>query len=300
MNKTIENSTNVDINCSAKDENTALNNKNNALNGDNTASFSENNNEISANNGAYNGVNKVDGSRSNGNDGVSQNKEQITEVNYAPRPEIFADNGFNTILYVVRHGESLGNAKREFLGHTDKDLSPLGYEQAKKTALLMAGERIDAVYSSDLIRAHNTAFPHAEMRGFDVIDSKELREIYAGEWEGMRVVDIIEKYPVDFYDCWRARFGVCRIPGGESVPELAERIHNALLKIARECEGKRVLIGCHAAAIRSFWGRISGIDPERLADELPFPANASVSTVYFDGEKLVPGFYSYDKHLTEE
>lgn len=78
---------------------------------------------------------------------------------------------FNTILLLVRHGESLGNARREFLGHTNKDLSELGYKQAEKTAEYLSKVKIDAVYSSDLIRAHNTALPHAKLRNLPVNDS---------------------------------------------------------------------------------------------------------------------------------
>ena len=58
---------------------------------------------------------------------------------------------YDTVFFLVRHGQSIGNAKREFLGHTDKDLSELGYLQAQKTADLLANERIDVIYSSDLI-----------------------------------------------------------------------------------------------------------------------------------------------------
>ena len=204
---------------------------------------------------------------------------------------------FDTVLLLVRHGQSLGNLNYEFLGHTNKDLSELGYRQAECAADFLSDERIDAVYSSDLIRAHNTALPHAERRGLEVVDSVQLREIYAGEWEGLRVEIIKERYGNYYTDVWRAKFGTCRIPGGESVPEVAERIHGELLKIAKENRGKRVLVGLHAAAIRAFFGKIKHIPGEELAAAFDFPTNASVSVVYFDGESLIPGFYSYDEHL---
>ena len=58
-----------------------------------------------------------------------------------------------TKIILIRHGESLGNANRTMLGHTDLDLSPLGYTQAETTANHLKNEKIDAIYSSDLIRA---------------------------------------------------------------------------------------------------------------------------------------------------
>lgn len=226
-------------------------------------------------------------------DNSEKSSIKITEKN------LNIKNGYKTTILMVRHGESLGNANREFLGHTNKDLSPLGYKQAQRTAESLSEFNIDAVYASDLIRAHNTALPHAILRGMDVVDSVELREIYAGLWEGERVEDIIEKYPSQFLDEWRAEFGICRIPGGESVPELAERIYKEVYRIASENINKTVLIGSHAAAIRAFFGRISGILPQKLADTIPFPTNASVSVVNFDGERLLPGIYSYDEHLSD-
>ncbi len=213
--------------------------------------------------------------------------------------KIKLDERYDTVLYLVRHGQSIGNARHEFLGHCDKDLSELGYRQARRTAEFMAGQRIDAVYSSDLKRAYNTALPHAKIRGIDVIDRKNLREIYAGAWEGMRVEDIMAKYASEFIDGWRNSFGVFTIPEGESVPHLANRIYDELICIARENVGKRILIGCHAAAIRSMWGKITNTPPQRLASEFWYPENASVSVVYYDGEKLIPGEYSHSDHLTD-
>ena len=215
------------------------------------------------------------------------------------RTPLKAVGGYSTRLLIVRHGESLGNAHRVFLGHTDKDLSERGYAQAYRTAEFLSYEKIDAVYSSDLLRAYNTALPHARLRGLSVVSDTCLREIYAGDWENRTVEEIIDMWGDEYLVGWRKHFGTYTIPGGESVLNLAERIDRAVLNIARENEGKTVLIACHAAAIRSFFGRIFGIAPEELAGQLAFPTNASVSTVYFDGERLVPGEYSHDAHLVD-
>ncbi|MBE6534475.1 MAG: histidine phosphatase family protein [Ruminococcaceae bacterium] len=210
-----------------------------------------------------------------------------------------SEEGHLERILIVRHGESLGNAHRAFLGHTDKDLSERGYAQAYRTADFLSYEKIDVIYSSDLLRAYNTALPHAKLRGLDVISDKGLREIYAGDWEDKTVEEIIDIWGDEYLVGWRKHFGTYTIPGGESVLNLAERIERAMLEIARHNEGKTVLIACHAAAIRSFFGRISGIAPEELAGKIPFPTNASVSTVYFDGERLIPGEYSHDAHIVD-
>lgn len=206
---------------------------------------------------------------------------------------------YDTVFFLVRHGQSIGNAKREFLGHTDKDLSELGYLQAQKTADLLANERIDVIYSSDLIRAYNTAVPHAKLRGMEIIPDRNLRELYAGVWEGMRVEDIIANYPHEFLDEWRGNFGLSTLPGGESVQHAAERFYAEVIKIAEENKGKRILITAHAAVIRAFWGKITATPPEKLAAAFDYPTNASVSVFYYDGKDLVAGEYSHDSHLIE-
>ena len=58
-----------------------------------------------------------------------------------------------TKIYIIRHGHSLGNLTRTFLGHVDLDLSDLGYKQADCTADALKNEKIDIIYSSDLSRA---------------------------------------------------------------------------------------------------------------------------------------------------
>ena len=206
---------------------------------------------------------------------------------------------YDTVFFLVRHGQSIGNAKREFLGHTDKDLSELGYLQAQKTADFLADEKIDVIYSSDLIRAYNTAVPHAKLRGMEIIGNRNLRELQAGVWEGMRVEDIIAKYPHEFIDEWRGNFGLATLPGGESVQCAGERFYREVMKIAEENRGKRILIAAHAAVIRAFWGKMTSTAPEQLASAFDYPTNASVSVFYYDGQKLHAGEYSHDSHLTE-
>ena len=206
---------------------------------------------------------------------------------------------YDTVFFLVRHGQSIGNAKHEFLGHTDKDLSELGYLQAQKTADFLADEKMDVIYSSDLIRAYNTAVPHAKLRGMEIIGNRNLRELYAGAWEGMRVEDIIAKYPHEFIDEWRGNFGLAILPGGESVQCAGERFYREVMKIAEENRGKRILIAAHAAVIRAFWGKMTSTAPEQLASAFDYPTNASVSVFYYDGKDLHAGEYSHDSHLTE-
>lgn len=205
-----------------------------------------------------------------------------------------------TKLIIERHGESIGNKTKYLLGHTDLDMSELGYLQAAATAKHLAGERIDAIYSSDLIRAYNTAKPHAEQRGLEVVCDEGLREVRLGDWEGRHISYVLERYGDLYSDYKEKTFGVFTYPGGgENVAEAGRRLHDTVLEIARANEGKTVLIATHAAVLRSFYAQISGISPEDIAQKLPFATNASYSIVEYDGERLVPRAYSCDEHLCE-
>lgn len=209
-------------------------------------------------------------------------------------------NNLYTEILIQRHGQSLGNEARVFLGHTDLDLSELGYRQAELCAKHFADERIDVIYSSDLIRAYNTAAAHARLRNMDIIRKKELRELYAGEWENMSVEDIKIKYPYEYGVLWRENFASFSAVGAEPIPALAERIYNAVLDIATENLGRRVLIATHAAAIRSLYGKLYGYTEAEASKNLTFPANASISRVLYDGERLTPISYSEDSFLSTE
>lgn len=204
-----------------------------------------------------------------------------------------------TKIILERHGESIGNAERRCLGHTDLDLSPLGYRQAEIAARALAEEKIDAIYSSDLVRAHNTAVPHARIRGIEVIDDENLREIFLGEWEGASV----ERLETECYDQfvlgWRKSFGTFCPPGGESVQALGERIYDEVVSLAKQNAGRTILLTSHAAAIRAFWGKVTNVPPEELVLRVEFPTNASFTTVIFDGEKFIPLSFSDDRHFKD-
>lgn len=202
-----------------------------------------------------------------------------------------------TLIYLVRHGESVGNKNRVCLGHTDLDLTDLGLKQAKKTAEELSYVDFDAIYSSDLIRAFHTAEPHAQIRGKTVITSENLRELYFGEWENASVPYLIEHHNEQFTVGWRQNFGTFTAPGGESVVHMAERMAAELENIAFTHLYKNILITSHAAAIRALWGKISGLEPYKWASSYPFPSNASYSIIEYKNGVLIPISYSNDAHL---
>ena len=208
-------------------------------------------------------------------------------------------NNLYTEILIERHGQSLGNVAHVFLGHTDLDLSELGYRQAELCAEHFANEKIDAIYSSDLLRAYNTAAPHARIRNMNIVAMRELREMHVGEWENMSVEDIKAKYPYEYTELWKKKFASFDCVGAESAPHVANRIFNAILNIAKQNKGKKILVATHAAAIRAFFGKIYGYSENEASERLDFAANASISRVLYDGERLIPLSYSEDGYLSD-
>ncbi len=204
-----------------------------------------------------------------------------------------------TTVYIIRHGESVGNLHRICLGHTDLDLTDLGMRQAEKTAEALKNVDFSAIYSSDLIRAVHTAEPHARSRSLAINTCEDFRELYFGEWESASVEYLKQERRDEFMIGWRQNFGTFTAPGGESVVAMAERMARGVEKIAQEHPGQIILITSHAAAIRALWGKISRLEPSEWADAYPFPTNASYSVLEFDGGVLKPVSYSNDSHLGE-
>ncbi len=200
-------------------------------------------------------------------------------------------------LLFVRHGQSMGNFSRSFLGHTDLDLSELGFQQAEAVGKFLSQFKIDKIFSSDLKRAYQTALPFANMKNLSIIKSEALREIYAGEWEGMPFSAIAEKYK-EAYDIWINDIGHAIPNGGEPVVDVQKRIIDAVTQIALNNDGKTIAVFTHATVIRTFFAFIEGKSIDEMKF-LPWPANASICEAVFDGKNFSEISYSRDDYLGE-
>lgn len=203
-----------------------------------------------------------------------------------------------TTILLVRHGQSTANLARRFAGHFDAELTPLGLSQAACTAQFIKNHyTVDKICSSTLTRARQTADAAAALLGLPVCPEPDLREIFAGEWEGQFYDALVCGYPEE-YRCWRENIGLARCNGGESVMELADRVWKAVCRIASENEGKTVLIASHATPIRAVLWKISGLAPEQMKS-VPWASNASVSEICFRDGVFAPVKISQDAHLAE-
>jgi broad specificity phosphatase PhoE len=154
-----------------------------------------------------------------------------------------------TIL-LARHGETDWNRDRRVQGHSDTRLNDTGRAQARALAESLAAERIDAVYSSDLLRAHETARIVASPRGLEVTALPDLRERHFGSWEGLTDDEVLERYP------WAAGK-----PWGdaETVEEMSRRVLDALDRIGDAHPRGSILVVSHGGPLRAVLARC-GVD----------------------------------------
>ncbi|MEP6900982.1 MAG: histidine phosphatase family protein [Actinomycetota bacterium] len=153
-----------------------------------------------------------------------------------------------TRLYLVRHGQSAGNAEGRFGGHSPTPLSELGLEQAKLTAKSLAKEKIDAIYTSDLLRAVQTAEPLAKLLKLPIIKTSAFRERHVGVLEGLTFDESKEAFPKDYYALVNRNIQHV-ITKGESYRHLLRRATGELSEILRIHQGEKVAIFSHTGAI---------------------------------------------------
>ncbi|MBQ2865533.1 MAG: histidine phosphatase family protein [Clostridia bacterium] len=189
-----------------------------------------------------------------------------------------------TNIFLIRHGQSDANKRNAFIGHTDLDLTEKGHAQAEKAAEFLMSVHCDAIYSSDLMRAYNTAEHTSRKKGIPVILSEQLREINGGEWENMDFATLRLEYR-DTFALWCDNVGLSACPGGESVLEMMDRVEREIERIAKKHDGQDVFIFNHSTPIRTLTGRWRGLDIKDL-DITPWPANASVTQVRYDNGKF--------------
>ncbi len=187
-----------------------------------------------------------------------------------------------TELYLIRHGMTEWNELGKYQGHHDLPLSAPGIRQARKIAGRLQGLNIAAVYSSDLLRAVQTAAPIAETRGLPVIPLKELREVDVGLWEGKSLDEVKQRHS-KLYEEWLLDTVNNPIPGGESYAQLRDRVIPKVMELVKVHKGASLCIVSHSGPLKSILCHVLGTGPEgrRRFDLI----NASISLVSYSDNR---------------
>ena len=164
-----------------------------------------------------------------------------------------------TKVFLVRHGATSWNKEKRAQGHADIDLNEEGHKQAAAVATELAHIDLDAVYSSDLKRAVDTASAIAAAHGLPVQIDKDFREIDQGEWEGLTTDEIRERWP----DLWGPDRHYNARPGGESPQQVRERALAALDRAVEANPNAKIAIISHGGTIRWLSAEALGYDDYR-------------------------------------
>jgi len=169
-----------------------------------------------------------------------------------------------TKLLFVRHGETLDNRRRIFQGQSGDGLSALGREQAALLGqrLVQTAARFDALYTSDLVRASETAEILGRALGRAPSAEEGLREVSLGAWERLHESEIRARFP-DEWAAWKRGEDIAR-GGGERLAQVAARMASAAERIAGRHPNGNLLIVSHGAAIKSFTAHVLGTTVPQL------------------------------------
>ena len=165
------------------------------------------------------------------------------------------DNAAATTLLLIRHGDV--DRDGVLLGQVDPPLSAKGEAQLRQTQLRIADEAVAAVYSSDLLRAKQSAEILLNGRTLDFSTDAAFRELDMGRWDGRKMKEVWAEEPEGLKAWWNDLEGFV-LPDGESMGELRARVLPALKRLVEAHRGETVVLVAHGGVNRvilfAAWG----------------------------------------------
>ncbi len=154
-----------------------------------------------------------------------------------------------TTLYLIRHGETNENKNGIVIGSTNAPLNDTGRAQAAFLRDRINALEVNALYSSPLSRAVDTA---SITFGTDtpIVTDSSLQEFHFGDWENRHFSDISKQYP-ELWQSWINDWENTEIPGGESFRAFETRVISIIQEILDNCSGQRIAVVSHGGCIRT-------------------------------------------------
>jgi len=200
-----------------------------------------------------------------------------------------------TKIYLIRHAESEGNLYRRANGHYNGLVTDKGYRQIELLKNRFLEEKIEAVYSSDLIRTVETAKALSEPRNFEINKTEELREVCLGTWEDQPWGEIgysDHEMNINFnHDPanWH-------VSGCESYGNVGKRMLTYITETAKNHDGQTIAMFSHGFAIRTLLCLLKEI-PSHETEKMPYCDNTAVTLLTYDNNELKIGFAGDNTHL---
>ena len=192
-----------------------------------------------------------------------------------------------TEILIIRHGQTAWNKQKRYQGHSDIPLNEKGELQAVALAETLKNERLDAIISSDLLRAQKTAEEIARWHELPVKLDSALRERCYGVFEGMQLEEIERDYP-EHLARWQAAEPDFVFPPGEreaeSLRQFYGRALGALNHWAEQHPGQKIAVVAHFGIIESAWRAAHAIP---LGERVRMPVlNTSINRFALGGGEI--------------
>ena len=165
-----------------------------------------------------------------------------------------------TRLLLIRHAET--DLAGTFCGQIDPLVNAAGLQQIQHLLNLLRNEPLEAIFTSDLRRAADTAHPIAEAFKVPCFSRPGLREVGFGQWEGLRWSEIEASDPV-FSSEWLAAFPHLPAPDGERIEDFEARVLAEADYLIEQTHFQSIAVVTHAGVMRTILRRIWGVDDER-------------------------------------
>lgn len=153
-------------------------------------------------------------------------------------------------LYLIRHGQTDLNRDRRFRGLSDAPLNDEGKYEAAGAAKLLVDAGLSKIYTSPVPRAAQTATAIAVTTGARLEADQDFIDIDYGDWQGMTVDEVRERFGPDDLESWRRDPGCFTFPGGDSIQSVMDRLGPALLRVATEAGEGSVAVVTHLAVLK--------------------------------------------------
>lgn len=201
----------------------------------------------------------------------------------------------STRICIIRHGETDWNVERRIQGQTDIPLNETGRAQALAMAFNAAHHNFDAIYSSDLMRASDTAKLLATRRGLDVKTLPQLRERHYGIFQGITAAEGLERHP-EAHAHYIARDPDYDFESGESMRVFAARVEAAIKEMTRHHDKQTIAIVSHAGVLDILYRRSTG-RPLHTPRDFIIP-NCALNWFRIDGSASAGGWHleAWDDH----
>ncbi len=202
-----------------------------------------------------------------------------------------------TRVLAIRHGETAWNVEGRIQGQLDVPLNDMGRWQVHRLALAVADEDIAAIYSSDLLRAMETAEAVARGCGQAIVTDPGLRERGFGEFEGLSYTDINQRWP-EMAERWRRRDPSFGAPGGETLNDFFARSVATASRLAALHPGQTIALVSHGGVMDCLYRAAS-----RLALDAPRSwslGNAAINRLLYTPQGFTLVGWSDAHHLDDD